>query len=488
MDAPPSPDGALRVSDWPGLACSVVGLHGEMGCLIPQTTQWLTRALRSVQRYRRAVVAMAVTGLTGFGITAFGIAPLAPDAADLPRRTISEPVLVENLAEQTEALASVELPLWRSDVSRGAETAESLLRRLGVDDAELARFLRADATARRVLQGRSKMLQVQTGSDGRVVELVVRFAADNPDQARTHFTRLSISRTDGRLYSRSETAELTASTRLASGTIRSSVWAAADEARLPDAVAVQLAEIFSGDIDFHREVQKGDTFSVVYETVLADGQPVVWNEGAGRVLAAEFVNRGRSHHALWFAGAQGRGGYFGLDGSSKRRQFLASPLEFSRVTSGFAMRFHPVLQVQRAHLGVDYAAPIGTPVRSVGDGVVSFAGWQNGYGKVIIIQHPRDHSTLYGHLNAIHVRKGERVSQGQFIGASGNTGMSTGPHLHFEFRVAGRHQDPQRVARNSQPLTLEAGARQQFGELARTLQAKLDVAETLIGVAPVRTE
>ena len=476
------------MSDLPGLACCVVGLHGGIGLLTATTTQWLARARDGAQRHRRKLSALAVTALAGYGITAFGIAPMAPDAADLPRTTVTETIVVEDLEAQSEALAATELPLWRSDVSRGAETAESLLRRLGVDDAELARFLRSDALARKMLQGRSKMLQVQTTGDGKVVELVARFAADNPDQARSHFTRLSVTRAEGRLYSRIETAALTASTRLASGSIRSSVWAAADEARLPDAVAVQLAEIFSGDIDFHREVQKGDTFSVVYETVLADGQPVVWNEGAGRVLAAEFVNRGRTHHALWFPGANGRGGYFGLDGSSKRRQFLASPLEFSRITSGFAMRFHPVLQVRRAHLGVDYAAPIGTPVRSVGDGLVSFAGWQNGYGKVIIIQHPRDHSTLYGHLNAINVRKGERVAQGQFIGASGNTGMSTGPHLHFEFRIAGRHQDPQRVARNSQPVTIDASARQQFGEVARSLQAKLDVAETLIGVAPVRTE
>ena len=452
-------------------------------------TFWLEQAAAAANKHRRAIVASAVVGLAGFGVTAFGIAPLAPDAADLPRSLVSEEVVVDDLTEQVEALAGTALPLWRHGISRGAETSDSLLRRLGIDDPEASRFLRSDATARRALLGRSKMLQAQTDGDGRLVELVVRHAAEKPDQIRTHFTRLTVQRSDSGWSSRSEVVELSASTRLASAVIRSSVWAAADEASLPDAVAVQLAEIFSGDIDFHREVHKGDSFSVVYETVLADGQPVIWNEGAGRVLAAEFVNRGRSHHALWFGSAGGgKGGYFALDGTSKRRQFLASPLEFSRVTSGFAMRLHPVLQIQRRHLGVDYAAPIGTPVRSVADGTVIFAGWKNGYGKVVEIQHGRDQTTRYAHLNAIQVRKGERVSQGQFIAASGNTGMSTGPHLHFEFRIRGVHQDPLKVARNSQPVPLDASSRAEFNREAQMLQAKLDVAESLVGLPAGRIE
>ena len=210
-----------------------------------------------------------------------------------------------------------------------------------------------------------------------------------------------------------------------------------------------MAEIFAADIDFHHELRKGDTFSVVYEALTADGEPVTWAVPTGRVLSAEFVNNGKAHHALWYADASGRGAYFGFDGQSKRRTFLASPMEFSRVTSGFAMRIHPILQTLRAHRGVDYGAPYGTAVRSVADGVVEFAGWQNGYGNVIRVQHGKERSTLYAHLSRIDVRKGEAIEQGQRIGAVGATGWATGPHLHFEFQIDGRHVDPLSIAKAS---------------------------------------
>jgi murein DD-endopeptidase MepM/ murein hydrolase activator NlpD len=159
-------------------------------------------------------------------------------------------------------------------------------------------------------------------------------------------------------------------------------------------------------------------------------------------------------------------------------------MEFSRVTSGFAMRIHPILQRMRAHMGVDYGAPTGTPVRVVGDGVVGFAGWQNGYGNVIEVRHSGDRSTLYAHLSKINVRVGQRVEQGQHIGAVGATGWATGPHLHFEFRVAGVHQDPLKIAKASEQMTLDSAARSRFAEVARTAQVKLDVAETLGGSRP----
>jgi murein DD-endopeptidase MepM/ murein hydrolase activator NlpD len=238
--------------------------------------------------------------------------------------------------------------------------------------------------------------------------------------------------------------------------------------------------MFAADIDFHRELRKGDTFSVVYEAMTADGEPASWAP-SGRVLSAEFVSNGKAHQAMWFADASGKGSYFGFDGQSKRRAFLASPMEFSRVTSGFAMRFHPLLQTWRAHTGVDYSAPTGTPVRSVGDGVVEFAGWQNGYGNVIEVRHANERSTLYAHLSRMDVRKGQSVEQGQRIGAVGTTGRSTGPHLHFEFLVGGRHQDPLSVAKASEPMRIEGASRQQFAELSRSALAQLGLAETLAG-------
>mgnify|MGYP001596156722 CR=1 FL=1 len=145
------------------------------------------------------------------------------------------------------------------------------------------------------------------------------------------------------------------------------------------------------------------------------------------------------------------------------------------------MRFHPLMQSWRRHLGVDYGAPTGTAVRSVGDGIVDFAGWQNGYGNVVQVKHGGERSTLYAHLSRMDVKKGQRIQQGQRIGAVGTTGWSTGPHLHFEFRVAGEHQDPLRVAKASETVPLDNASRPRFAELVRTVQAKLDVAETLAG-------
>jgi murein DD-endopeptidase MepM/ murein hydrolase activator NlpD len=282
---------------------------------------------------------------------------------------------------------------------------------------------------------------------------------------------------DGTFTSRLETAALTASTRLASGTIQSSLFAATDEARIPDAVAVQVAEIFAGDIDFHRALRKGDRFSIVYETLEGDGEPL----RNGRVLSAEFVNGGKTHQALWFRDpvANSKGAYYTMDGQSLRRAYLASPMEFSRVTSGFKMRFHPILQKWAAHLGVDYAAPTGTPVRSVGDGTVEFAGVQNGFGNVVIINHRNQHSTVYAHLSRVLVRKGQVVSQAETIGAVGATGWATGPHLHFEFRVNGRHQDPLTIARQSEAVPVSAQARALFKRSADMAQVALAGAASL---------
>lgn len=426
-------------------------------------------------------MASAVVLLCGFGITAVAVAPLAPDAAELPRRVISESITPPDLAQQLQALSVQSHTLTRSDLTRGTDTPEALLQRLGVRDGQAAAFLRADPEARKLLSGRGgRLVQVELSVEGFLESLVARWPSEATDGTRTHFTRLSMNRAaDGRWAARTASAAYGTEQRLASGTITSTLFSATDEAGIPDAVAAQIADIFSTDIDFHRELRKGDTFSVVYESLTADGQPVPWNEGAGRVIAAEFVNGGRSHHAVWFTRADGRAGYYGADGRSLRRSFLASPMEFSRITSGFAMRFHPLQQRWRKHLGVDYAAPTGTPVRTVADGVVSFSGWQNGYGKTIEIDHGNGKGTLYAHLSRQDVRKGSRVQQGQRIGAVGSTGWSTGPHLHFEFRVNGTHQDPLRVAKASEAVVLDGASKPRFEEVVRSVRAKLELAESL---------
>ena len=449
------------------------------------------RALSGLQAFpaahRRSLIIAAIVLMAGFGITAVAVAPLTPDAASLPKRVIHETVLPEGMVGHLAELAAHEMTLTRSDMTRGTDTAEALLARLGVRDPAAANFIRSDSTARLLLAGRGgKMVRADTDASGNLQELIARSPAERSELARTHFTRLTLSRVNGRWLARLETAPYGTRSRLASGTIRSSLFAATDEARIPDAVSAQIADIFSTDIDFHRELRKGDTFNVEYESLTADGEPVAWNEGAGRVLAAEFVNAGRSHHAVWFTAAEGRGGaYYDIDGSSKRRAFLASPLEFSRVTSGFAMRIHPIFQTRRAHLGVDYGAPTGTPVRVVGDGVVDFAGRQNGYGNVVEVRHANNRSTLYAHLSRIDVRMGQRVEQGQRLGAVGATGWATGPHLHYEFRVAGEHQDPLRVAKNSESKPVDAASRPLFTETVSAVRVKLDLAESLAGARVV---
>jgi murein DD-endopeptidase MepM/ murein hydrolase activator NlpD len=441
---------------------------------------------RFVQAHGRTLTAIVGVGLVGFGVAAFGIAPLAPDAADLPRRIVTEIVTVEAVEPQIEALAAHGIQLYRSDVTRTADTVDSLLARLNVSDAAAAAFLRNDRTSRKLLEGRpGKMVQVRTGETGLIEELVARYPSENADQWTTHFSRLKVARVSGMLTSSLELARLSSDVRLASGSIRSSLFAATDESRIPDSVATQVAEIFSADVDFRRELRKGDAFNVAYEALTADGEPITWNQAAGRVIAAEFVNAGHTFSAVWFTDASGKGAYFGYDGKSKRRSFLASPMEFSRVTSGFSMRMHPILQSWRAHLGVDYGAPTGTAVRVVSDGVVEFAGRQNGYGNVIQIRHTNERTTLYGHLSKIDVRVGQRVEQGQRIGAVGMTGWATGPHLHFEFKVKGHQIDPMSMAKGSESLTLSADDQNRFSVVAREFRSQLDAdrPETPTGLA-----
>ncbi len=424
---------------------------------------------RTIKQYPQQISAVIAAVMLGAGGGALAVAALAPDASDLPVHQVLEAVTASTVTMPAD-LDVQSFKLFRSDITRSTDTADTLLSRLGVDDASAAAFLRTDAIARLLLGRSGRSVTIETGSNNSLHKLSARWTADNDG----NFKRLIIEKTAQGFQSRLETAPLTASNRLASGTIQTSLFAATDEAKIPDAVATQLAEIFASNIDFHRALRKGDRFSVVYETLEGDGEPL----RAGRVLSAEFVNGGKAFQAMWFqeplAGAAAtttaqsgnKGGYYTLDGQSLRRAFLASPMEFSRITSGFKMRMHPILQTLRAHQGVDYGAPTGTAVRSVGDGVVEFAGVQNGYGNVIILKHRNNYNTVYAHLSRINVRKGQSVNQGQNIGAVGATGWATGPHLHFEFRVNGVYRDPITIARQSESVPVSAGAKPIFSKLA----------------------
>lgn len=233
-------------------------------------------------------------------------------------------------------------------------------------------------------------------------------------------------------------------TRTASASIQNSLFQAASAAGLTDRVAFDLAEIFQYDIDFVLDIQQGDRFSVVYEEVFQDGQPL----RIGNILAAKFINDGREYRAVRYVDSEGRGQYYSPEGKSLRKAFMRSPVQFSRVSSRFNLsRKHPVLNRIRAHKGVDYAAPTGTPVRAAGEGRVKFVGRQGGYGNVVELEHGSGVVTVYGHLSkfAAKLKRGQRVDLAQVIGYVGSTGLATGPHLHYEYRVRGVHKNPQTV-------------------------------------------
>ena len=442
----------------------------------------LSLAQRVVQRHPGKLVAALTTVLLGGTGFTFAVAHLPADTEPVAIRHVVESVQALQPNTQGEALDAQSLRLYRSEVTRSTDTADTLLKRLGIFDPQAAAFLRSNTQVLQSLLGRSgRNVTAETTANNTLVKLQARWSPEDDGM----FKRLTVEKTPQGLVSRLETLPLHATSRLASGTINSSLFAATDAARVPDSIAVQLAEIFSGDIDFQRALRKGDHFTVVYETLEGDGEPL----RAGRVLSTEFVNAGKTYQAMWFqepvaaGSATGtashnltKGGYYNLAGESLRRAFLASPLEFSRITSGFQMRFHPILKLWKAHLGVDYAATTGTPVRSIGDGVVEFAGVQNGFGNVIMLRHANHIETVYAHLSRINVKPGQSITQGQNIGLVGATGWATGPHLHFEFRINGVHHDPQTIARKSESQPVAAAYRNLFKQAAAQVRDQLAAA------------
>jgi len=404
---------------------------------------------------------MLVSG--AFAVAGFGNL----DRGAVPIRQLVESVSNLSLDSQINSLSKDKLRLYRTDTSRASDTAESMLSRLGVSDKAAADFMRSNPLVRESLLGKqARLLNAEVDDDNHLLKLTARWATDSNET----FQRLVVERTEQGLRAHRETGELKPSVRLSGGLIQTSLFAATDEARIPDSIAVQLAEIFSGDIDFHRALRKGDHFTVSYESLEADGEVLK----PGKVLSAEFVNKGKSHQAMWFQDSpQKAGGYYNLQGQSLRRTYLASPLAFSRVSSGFSMRFHPIFQTWRAHLGVDYAAAQGTPVRSVGIGVVESAGNMGGYGNAVVVKHSNGHSTVYAHLSKMLVKRGQSVAQGQTVGLVGATGWATGPHLHFEFRVNGVHKDPAVLARQSESIPVPVHARDEFNRQASQVARQL---------------
>jgi murein DD-endopeptidase MepM/ murein hydrolase activator NlpD len=343
-------------------------------------------------------------------------------------------VPVPHLIETGDDAHTRELRIQRGD------TVASLMARMNIRDDEASAFIRgnrdADALFRQLVPG--KTLTAKLTANGDLQSLVFPLNGGKD-------TALLVQRSPQGFAASVQDLQFESRVSLQTAVVRHSLFGAADDAGIPDSVAGQLADIFGGDIDFHRDLRKGDRFSVVYETTSHLGKPV----RAERILAAEFINDGKAYRAFWYQAKDGVGGYYTAEGRSLKKAFLRSPLEFSRISSGFSnARYHPVLREMRAHKGIDYAAPTGTRVKATGDGIVDFVGVQGGYGKLVVLRHAGNKTTYYGHLSAFAsgIKKGARVAQGDIIGFVGATGVATGPHLHYEFRVAGVHRNPLTVA------------------------------------------
>lgn len=401
-------------------------------------------------RKSRIIVGSA-SFLTLFALGAAGVAPLAPDAANLPVRTLAEELALPDLKTQIEALEATDSQFVHEEKTRPGDTLATLLKRLGVDDEQAANFIKSDKLARGVMQIKAgKRVQAQTDEDGQLQWLRTTLV----DARENDVKNLLISRKGDGFQAQEVKANLERRIEMRTGEIRSSLFAATDAAQIPDTVASQIVEMFSTSIDFAADLRRGDHFNIVYETFYQDGEMV----RTGRVLAGEFINGGARHQSVWFDepdSPQG-GGYYGFDGKSLKKAFLKSPLEFSRVSSGFSMRQHPISGQWKQHKGVDFAAAHGTPIRASGDGLIDFVGVQGGYGNVVIIKHWDKYTTAYAHMSrfATGLKKGSKVNQGELIGYVGSTGWSTGPHLHYEFRVNNEPRDPLSVVvPNAQPLS-----------------------------------
>lgn len=427
--------------------------------MLPQNRHIKARKMTEGRKKLRWFVALSTLPLLGV-LTAFGLVPQNELDLTSAKAAIEEIVLPETIEKK---LASNNF--WRNERMQRGDSVADLLRRLGVEDTFASEYLRKAAEAesfRKLAVGTE--VNAEITADGGLIAL--RYLGDNTSQ-------VIIEKQGEGFAVRNLPPQLEKRLFVRTGEIETNLYAATDAAGLPDATASKLNEIFSGDINFHHDLRKGDKFTVAYEMVYSNGVLL----STGQILAAEFINQGRAFRAVYFQKDEKHGDYYTPEGNSVRKTFLRSPLEFSRVSSGFSnSRFHPVLNKWRAHKGVDFAAPTGTRVKATADGVVAFVGKENGYGNVIKISHQGRYSTVYGHLSrfAKGLRRGQRVAQGELIGYVGMTGLASGPHLHYEFKVDGQQRNPMRVALpDAKPI--DNADRISFQSVAEDLVARLNL-------------
>ncbi len=379
-----------------------------------------------------------------------------------------------SIADSTMAANAADDDDWRTVTVRPGDSLSLIFKRVGFSARELHDIMSLGQETRpltRILPG--KELRFLADEEGRLAAMAYDLGEASV---------LEVRRGEQGFVAHTIEHELEARLAQASGTISDSLFLTASRAGLSDNLTMELAGIFGWDIDFSLDIRENDRFAVIYEELYLHGEKL----RDGRILAAEFINRGKVHRAIRYTDAENRSDYFNPDGDSMRKAFLRSPVDFTRVSSRFNLnRRHPILNTIRAHRGVDYAAPTGTPVRATGDGRIVSAGVNGGYGKTVVIQHGSRYNTLYAHLNgyARGIRAGQTVRQGQIIGYVGMTGLATGPHLHYEFQVDGVHRDPLRVQfPDASPLA--AKYIEDFRAYARPLLAQLDVMDRMHAALP----
>ncbi len=407
---------------------------------------------------------LAISCLPLFGIyAAFGIAPQTMTGT-IATATVVEEIALPDAANTQKNVA--EQHFWYKDHVRRDDTLNNLLSRLNVHNRDAINFIRSDAVASEITSALkpSHNMEAQTDGDGNLISLEYQLDTDQ---------FINVTQTPSGYSASKVTHKLESRPILKSAKIKSSLFGATDDANIPDDVAIQVAEMFESQIDFNTDLRRGDHFNVIYEGSYDEGELVK----TGDVLAAEFVNNGKTYQAVGYRDASGEMQYYTPDGKSLHKSFLRSPLEFTRVSSGFSTgRFHPILQRIKAHQGVDLAAPTGTRVKASGEAVVDFVGQKGGYGNVIVLKHENGVSTVYGHLSrfADGLHRGEKVAQGDVIGFVGMTGLATGPHLHYEFMVNGEHRDPMTVALpKADPITGQNKVA--FDAISRELTAQIDL-------------
>ena len=371
-----------------------------------------------------------------FGIfTAFGIAPQNLTGSITTANIIEELTLpnTENIINQ-----NTEQSFWYKDHVHNDDTLNNLLSRLNIHDRDAINFIRNDTVASEIASSLrpSHVIEAQSDHDGNLISLEYQIDTDQ---------FITIKRVPSGYEVNKVIHKLENHTILKSAEIKHSLFSATDEANIPDYIAEKIADIFESEIDFNTDLRRGDHLSVIYEGNYDQGELLK----TGEVLAAEFVNNGKTYKAVGYKDSSGEMQYFSPEGKSLHKSFLRSPLEFTRISSSFSTgRFHPILQRIKSHQGVDLAAPIGTRIKASGDAIVEFIGQKGGYGNVILLKHEHGITTVYGHLSrfAEGLHKGKKIAQGEVIGFVGMTGLATGPHLHYEFMVNGEHRNPMTVA------------------------------------------